>query len=187
MKIYTKSGDQGKTGLISGKRVSKASARIAAYGSVDELNAHLGMIRDLLTSDEHTAKTLIKIQERLFEIGSQLAADDPPEAQKFPLPQIREEDIRQLELEMDCMDEALPPLKNFILPGGHPTISHIQIARTVCRRAERETVSLRELEEYVPEKVIQYLNRLSDYLFVLARKVSLDLGVKETPWIARST
>jgi cob(I)alamin adenosyltransferase len=181
MKIYTKTGDKGETGLIGGNRVSKAHLRINAYGSVDELNAHLGLVRDHLPERK---VLLASIQERLFEIGSQLA-NDPAKPSPYPLPEITQKDIDVLEVEMDKMDAILPPLKNFVLPGGHPTVSHIHITRTVCRRAERYCVELKDAEGQAPHLVVEYLNRLSDFFFVLSRAVSQKLGAEETPWTPR--
>jgi cob(I)alamin adenosyltransferase len=181
-KIYTKTGDKGETSLIGGTRVPKYHERIEAYGTLDELNAFLGIIRDQAV-DEHTHKTLLEIQDRIFTAESLLAQDtNKPVLRK--LPQLLEEDITLLETEIDAMNEHLAPLQNFILPGGHPTVSYCHIARTVCRRAERITLRL-ATHAPVDELVIKYLNRLSDYLFVLARKLSADAGAIETSWKAR--
>lgn len=181
MKIYTKGGDKGETSLLGGTRVAKDHMRIEAYGTVDELNSHVGMVRDLL-HDHEVAPMLVSIQELLFSLGSNLAAE--PGNTKFKLPEIREADITELEQWIDKWNEELPPLKSFILPGGHPTVSQIHITRTVCRRAERRVVHLSELEP-VDDKVLSYLNRLSDFLFVLSRKAAIDLKAKETPWKPR--
>ena len=181
MKIYTKTGDKGQTSLIGGTRVPKHHIRIEAYGTVDELNSWIGLIRDQQV-DEHSKKILIEIQDRLFTIGSSLASD--PEKSRMKIPDLKEEDITLLEKEMDKMNETLPEMRNFVLPGGHTTVSYCHIARCVCRRAERNTIHLSE-ENFVAELVIKYLNRLSDYLFVLARKISHDLKAEEIPWKAR--
>lgn len=183
-KIYTKTGDKGQTSLIGGTRVPKYHDRIEAYGTLDELNSYIGLVRDQMT-DTGVKDILIEIQDRLFTAESLLAAD--PEKELKSLPHLAEEDIRLLETQIDLMNESLPPLTNFILPGGHTTVSFCHIARCVCRRAERLTIKLVEMypETLQGEMVIKYLNRLSDYLFVLARKISLDTGVIETPWKAR--
>lgn len=181
MKIYTRKGDSGQTGLLGGSRVSKANARIEAYGTVDELNSSLGVIRDSDLPDGLN-ESLVRIQHQLFSIGSILAAEAD---NKIKLPGITEDEVRFLELEMDRMDEELPELRNFILPGGNLAASHCHLARCVCRRSERRVVSLKELSE-VDVMIIHYLNRLSDYLFVLARFVTLKKGGQETPWKPRS-
>lgn len=178
-KIYTKAGDLGETGLFGGRRLSKSHLRIEAYGTVDELNSHLGLVRDL-QQDEATRKALYDIQSQLFAIGSILASD--PE-QELPVPDLQEQQVAALEQAMDRMDEELPELKNFILPGGHPSVSHCHIARCVCRRAERIVVALAALES-VPAIVIKYLNRLSDYLFILARWTARKSGAEEVIWKA---
>lgn len=179
-KIYTKTGDAGQTSLFGGRRLHKHHLRIESYGTVDELNAYVGLLRDNVENEEF--RTILKaIQDRLFTIGANLASD--PE-QDLPAPDLKSEDIQLLENEMDRMDESLPALKNFILPGGHTTVSFCHIARTVCRRAERLIVALAQ-EEPVAEVVLKYMNRLSDYLFILARKLSQDLGVEEIVWNAR--
>jgi len=179
-KIYTKTGDKGETGLFGGKRLPKNHIRIESYGTVDELNSYIGMLRDLVKTD-HQKAILKEVQDRLFTIGSNLASD--PEKEMIT-PDVKVSDIEMLEKEMDTMDEQLPPLKNFILPGGHATVSFCHIARTVCRRAERMVVALHH-NEAVEEIIIQYLNRLSDYLFVLGRKLSQDLNAEEIPWAPR--
>ena len=181
MKIYTKKGDQGNTGLIGGTRVSKGDVRIEAYGTVDELNSYIGLLSTLDIDPRYVAQ-LQEIQDRLFTIGSHLAAD--PEKSKMQLPDLTEEDVAKLENWMDVMDDTLPALTAFILPGGHPTSAHAHVARCICRRAERMTVTLDELEG-VEALVLTYLNRLSDYLFVLARKLSHDKGVNEHTWTPR--
>ncbi|GAB2778958.1 cob(I)yrinic acid a,c-diamide adenosyltransferase [Salinimicrobium soli] len=188
MKIYTKTGDKGTTALFGGTRVPKHHIRIDSYGTVDELNSHLGMLRDQKI-DEHSEEILLQIQERLFTIGSILATD-PEKAilksgkERLDIPKISTEDIELLEQEMDSMNEELPPMTHFILPGGHQTVSVCHIARCVCRRAERLAAALHNAEAFDP-LVLQYLNRLSDYLFVLARKLSKDLQAKEIQWIPK--
>ena len=178
MKIYTKKGDKGETGLLGGTRVSKSDIRIEAYGTVDELNSWIGLIRDQKV-DDNTKKLLIHIQDRLFTIGSHLASD--PKKKGMKLPDIIESDVTLLEKEMDQMNESLPEMRSFVLPGGHTTVSYCHIARCVCRRAERCTVLLASKEK-VEDILIKYLNRLSDYLFVLSRKLSHDLQAEEIPW-----
>ncbi|MFY9310656.1 MAG: cob(I)yrinic acid a,c-diamide adenosyltransferase [Bacteroidia bacterium] len=180
-KIYTKTGDKGQTSLIGGTRVPKHHIRIEAYGTVDELNSYIGLIRDQQI-DEQTKTLLIEIQDRLFTIGSSLASD--PDKSKMKIPDLKEEDVTLLEQEMDKMNEVLPEMRSFVLPGGHTTVSFCHIARCVCRRAERLTIHLSE-ESYVADLVIKYLNRLSDYLFVLSRKLSQDLNAQEIPWKPR--
>lgn len=181
MKIYTKKGDQGHTGLIGGTRVSKGELRIEAYGTVDELNSYIGLIRsfDIQTK---AVQQLIEIQDRLFTIGSSLASD--PEKSNMKIPDLLESDIVLLENWMDEMDASLPPLTSFVLPGGHPFIGHIHVARCVCRRTERLVVTLDE-HDFVAPLVLSYLNRLSDYLFVLGRKIALDLSIQEIEWKPR--
>lgn len=181
MKIYTKTGDKGQTSLIGGTRVPKHHIRIETYGTVDELNSYIGLIRDQ-NIDEHSKTILIEIQDRLFTIGSSLASD--PEKSKMKIPDLKEEDVALLEKEMDAMDKLLPEMRSFVLPGGHTTVSYCHITRCVCRRAERLAIHLSE-EGFVADLVIKYLNRLSDYLFVLSRKLSQDLNVKEIPWKPR--
>lgn len=186
MKIYTKTGDDGTTALFGGTRVPKHHIRIESYGTVDELNSWIGLIRDQ-EIDARYQKTLIHIQDRLFTLGAILATD-PKKAilksgkERLNIPKISEVDIQKLELEMDDMNDELPPMTHFVLPGGHTTVSYCHIARTVCRRAERLTTYLHESEAVAP-LVLQYLNRLSDYLFVLARKLSHDLRADEIQWI----
>ncbi|NJY64182.1 cob(I)yrinic acid a,c-diamide adenosyltransferase [Salinimicrobium sp. CDJ15-81-2] len=186
MKIYTKTGDKGTTALFGGTRVPKHHIRIESYGTVDELNSHLGMLRDQQI-DEHSHEILLRIQDRLFTIGSTLATD-PEKAvlksgkQRLEIPKVTLEDIELLEQEMDKMNEELPPMTHFVLPGGHQTVSVCHIARCVCRRAERLATALYEIEPF-EDTVLQYLNRLSDYLFVLARKLSKDLQANEMQWI----
>ena len=178
MKIYTKTGDNGTTSLFGGKRVLKSDLRIETYGTVDELNSYIGLVRD----QEVNAKRkdiLVVIQDRLFTIGSILATE--PGNTKVKLPSLVEEDIQLLEKEMDKMELELPPMKFFILPGGHQSVSFCHVARTVCRRAERLTIEL-NTQEAINPLVIKYLNRLSDYLFMLSRKMTSELGAEEVPW-----
>ena len=181
MKIYTKTGDEGTTSLFGGKRVSKSELRIDTYGTVDELNSWMGVLRDLEVNQKRKT-VLVEIQDRLFTIGSILATE--PENTKVKIPSLSESDITFLEKEIDAMDAQLQPMRFFVLPGGHPSISWGHVARTVCRRTERLVIALHNLEKVDPY-VIKYLNRLSDYLFVLCRAMSHELGVEETPWKAR--
>ncbi|MFM6976426.1 MAG: cob(I)yrinic acid a,c-diamide adenosyltransferase [Sphingobacteriaceae bacterium] len=181
MKIYTKTGDQGLTSLIGGTRVPKHHLRIESYGTVDELNSYIGLIRDQQIT-LHQQQILKEVQDRLFTIGSMLASD--PEKSKMKIPDLHLTDIEFLEKEIDAMNEVLPELRHFILPGGNTAVSFCHIARCVCRRAERICVHLNE-ESEVEEKVIVYLNRLSDYLFVLARKLCFDSQIEENKWIPR--
>jgi cob(I)alamin adenosyltransferase len=183
MKIYTKTGDKGTTSLIGGVKVSKANLRIEAYGTVDELNSWIGYIRDSL-QHKHAGKILKEIQDRLFIVGSSLACA-PDKKTKIMIPDLHEDDIGLLEKEIDKMDQKIKPLKTFILPGGHPYISMIHIARCVCRRAERVSVALTENKEPVEPVILKYLNRLSDYLFTLARITAAKMKVKEIPWKPR--
>jgi len=185
MKIYTKTGDKGKTSLFGGDRVKKFNLRIEAYGTIDELNSHLGLIRDQI-EDKALTKDLIKIQSTLFTMGAMLAT--PPDKEKLKngtdrlkIEKIELAEISFLENNMDLMNESLEPMTHFILPGGHSTVSFCHIARCVCRRAERITVDLADKEAVNPHILI-YLNRLSDYLFVLARKLTKDYHVDEIPW-----
>lgn len=182
MKIYTKTGDRGETALFGGKRLPKDDLRIEAYGTVDELNAHIGMLRDLAVEFEAECQTLVEIQDRLFTIGSTLASD--PDKTNLKTPKIHEEDVTFLEDEIDRLNESLPPMRSFVLPGGHPVVSQSHIARCVCRRAERRAVSLGAQAD-VETLVVQYLNRLSDYLFVLSRWTASQKKAKETPWKPR--
>ncbi len=183
IKIYTKTGDKGTTSLIGGTKVPKSHIRIETYGTIDELNSHIGLVADLF-QEPHTATVLKEIQDRLFTIGSSLACD-PDKEPLMRLPDLKETDITALENEIDKMNEVLEPMKFFILPGGHPTISSTHIARCVCRRAERNCVNMQEQELFVDQLVIKYLNRLSDYLFVLARFEAHQLGVAEQAWKPR--
>lgn len=178
MKIYTKTGDKGTTSLIGGKRVPKYHKRIEAYGTVDELISYIGLLRDQQL-DENTRNALLKIEDKLMVCSAVLATDCDDCSLKIP--EIKEMDILFLEEEIDVMEDQLEPLTSFILPGGHTTVSFCHIARTVCRRAERITISLAE-ETQVSANVIKYINRLSDYLFVLARKLGKDLNIQEIPW-----
>ncbi|MES1214821.1 MAG: cob(I)yrinic acid a,c-diamide adenosyltransferase [Bacteroidota bacterium] len=182
-KIYTKTGDKGITSLIGGTKISKSHLRIEAYGTVDELNSYIGLCRDLI-SDEQSRKILLEIQDRLFTIGSSLACDPLKEA-KMKIPDLKETDISLLENEIDAMNEIIPPMKSFILPGGHIAVSHLHIARCICRRAERGVVKLEIEKEEIEAIIIKYLNRLSDYLFILARFTGHKLGVEEIPWKPR--
>lgn len=181
-KIYTKTGDKGQTSLIGGTRVQKYHPRIEAYGTIDELKSYIGIIRDHEVS-KATADLLIEIQDRLFTIESQLAYD-PDTKLSRPLPSIDEKDVGLLESSIDAMNEQLKPLSSFILPGGHILVSHCHVARCICRRAERIVIRLSELHQ-VDDLNIKYLNRLSDFLFVLARKMAKDLDAPETPWKPR--
>lgn len=178
MKVYTRKGDKGKTVLIGGTRVPKYALRIDAYGTVDELNSYLGLLRDR-SIDEASKLMLIEIQDRLFTIGSWLASD--PEKGKMTLPEILNGDITRLEDQIDQMDEELEPMRFFVLPGGHETVSFCHITRCVCRRAERLVTELNE-ESALNPLIMAYLNRLSDYLFVYGRYVSAKLGAEEIPW-----
>jgi cob(I)alamin adenosyltransferase len=181
MKIYTKTGDKGTTSLIGGTRVPKHHIRIEAYGTVDELNSWIGIVRDQGINKEQE-KVLLEVQDRLFTIGSRLASD--PEKSRMKLPEIKEDDVVLLEKNIDKMNEVLPEMRSFILPGGDQAQSFCHVARCVCRRAERNTIHLSE-EHPVEELVIKYLNRLSDYLFVLARLIGQERNAVETPWEAR--
>jgi cob(I)alamin adenosyltransferase len=185
MKVYTKTGDLGETALYGGKRLSKSDIKIESYGTVDELNAAIGVVVALLNEKKmlpDVAQQLITIQSRLFDLGTHLAAQT--EKRNLILPDINETHIEQLEIQIDKWEETLPPLKNFILPGGSLIASHTHIARTVCRRAERQAVLL-HLQEPVLPVIIKYLNRLSDYLFVLARYLNHTLHTEEILWSAR--
>ncbi len=177
-KIYTKTGDKGQTSLIGGTRLPKQHVRIEAYGTVDELNSYLGLLRDVI-EEEKTNALLVSIQDRLFTIGSQLAAD--PEKNKMQLPNIFEDDILTLEQAIDQITEQVPEMKSFVLPGGHVYVSYCHIARCVCRRAERAVLRLAEHEK-IDEIHSKYLNRLSDYLFMLSRWLVLELKAQEIPW-----
>ena len=181
MKIYTKKGDEGKTGLIGGTRVSKHALRIDSYGTVDELNSFIGVVRDYEINEIYK-KQLIEIQDRLFTIGSSLASD--PEKSKMKIPDLLESDVVILEKWMDEMDAELPEMRFLVRPGGNHAVSFCHVARCVCRRAERLIVELAE-NDFVAPLVLSYMNRLSDYLFVLGRKIGLDLKAEEQPWHPR--
>lgn len=183
MKIYTKTGDKGTTSLVGGTRISKADLRIDTYGTVDELNSYIGLVRDQPVNE--VRRDFLKyIQDRLFTIGSILASE--PDNKKHFIPDLHEEDIVALELAIDEMNTVLEPMRSFILPGGHPSVSFGHVARTVCRRAERLVIALNESEP-VEAEVIRYLNRLSDYLFVLSRKMAQELGIEEIKWAGRKS
>lgn len=182
MKIYTRTGDKGQTSLLGGDRVPKDSLRIESYGTIDELNSHIGLLRDFAKGE--LDEQLKPIQATLFSLGSRLASGTEEQAEKFKVPAITEPHITQLESEMDRMDAELPEMRNFILPGGDMASSQAHICRTVCRRAERMVVRLAS-EEPVPEIIVRYLNRLSDLLFVLARSIAHRNGVSDTPWTPR--
>lgn len=183
IKIYTKTGDTGKTALIGGTKVPKSHLRIESYGTIDELNSYIGLVNDYVTDD--SSKTILKeIQDRLFTIGSSLATD-PEKDPIMKLPDLKEEDILLLENEIDKMNSVLPAMKNFILPGGHVAVSTTHIARCVCRRAERICVAMQQENMFISPIVIKYINRLSDYLFMLARYIAHQLNVQEIPWKAR--
>ncbi|MGC6429606.1 MAG: cob(I)yrinic acid a,c-diamide adenosyltransferase [Jejuia sp.] len=190
MKIYTKTGDKGTTALFGGTRVPKHHIRIDSYGTVDELNSHIGLIRDQEINN-HYKDILITIQDKLFTVGAILATD-PEKAilkngkERLNIERISSTDIELLEHEMDTMNAALPPMTHFVLPGGHQTVSFCHIARCVCRRAERLASALNELEPF-EANALTYLNRLSDYLFVLARKLSHDLQANEIKWVPEKT
>lgn len=182
-KIYTKTGDKGSTSLIGGVRVPKSHIRIESYGTVDELNSYLGMVNDIAASVQIN-EWLREIQDRLFTLGSVLATN-PDKEVKMKLPDLHDEDIVWLEKNIDLMNESLPEMRSFIIPGGNLAASTCHVARCVCRRAERLCVSMHEQEEYIPDLVIKYLNRLSDFLFVLARYIGHTAGAEEYPWRAR--
>ena len=180
-KIYTKTGDKGETSLIGGVRVLKSHLRIESYGTIDELNSYLGIIKDQ-TTDQHRRELLYEIQDRLFTIGSVLASD--PEKSKMKIPDLHDEDLTLLEKEIDLMNESLPELRSFVLPGGNIVASHCHVARCICRRAERMVVLL-QVSSPVPEMIIIYLNRLSDFLFVLSRQILHESKGEESPWRPR--
>jgi len=178
MKIYTRTGDKGKTTLVGGTPVSKTHPRIEAYGSVDEVIAHIALLRDM-TGNNDLKSYLLWIEERLMTCAAILATDceDCP----VKIPELRNADVKSLENAIDEMESTLEPLNSFILPGGNNISSQCHISRTVCRRAEREIIRL-SAELFVPDTVIKYMNRLSDYLFVLSRKVLRDFGLNDIPW-----
>lgn len=186
MKIYTKTGDAGTTALYGGTRVPKHHLRIEAYGTIDELNSHIGLIRDQ-DIDKQSIQTLVKIQNELFTLGAMLAT--PPEKEvlksgkeRLNIPKINTDSVLFLENQIDALNLELPEMTHFVLPGGHQTVSFCHIARCVCRRSERLATALNDTETIHPDILI-YLNRLSDYLFVLARKLTKDLAVEETQWV----
>lgn len=182
-KIYTKTGDKGQTSLIGGTRVSKSHIRIESYGTIDELNSYLGLVDDL-TNNENINSWIREIQDRLFTIGSELATSSTKEV-KMKLPDLHLSDIEWLESRIDEMNEQVPEMRSFVLPGGHQGASSCHIARCVCRRAERLCVTMREHGEDVSDIILKYLNRLSDFLFVLARYITHINGKAEIPWRAR--
>jgi len=182
MRIYTKTGDKGMTGLYGGERVRKDDVRVEAYGAVDELSALLGAA--LSDDDGDFGEGLKRIQSLLFELGGELAT---PKAEKKAAMGVRAEDTAWLENEIDKAEEGLPPLKSFILPGGTRPASSLHHARTVCRRAERRVVTLREIADDVSEESVRFLNRLADLLFVWARRANFNAGVDDIPWVARGT
>ncbi|MEM9338850.1 MAG: cob(I)yrinic acid a,c-diamide adenosyltransferase [Bacteroidota bacterium] len=179
MKLYTKTGDKGKTSLLGGQKVSKSDLRIEAYGNVDELNSFIGHLKDQEAVENRLKQQLYWIQEHLFTIGSHLAT--APDSSGFKLPSISETEVSQLEVWIDKFDSEVPPLKTFILPGGHPAVSLTHICRTVCRRTERSIIRLANDEE-IDEAIIKFMNRLSDYFFIFARALGQILGVAEVPW-----
>ena len=181
MKIYTKTGDAGSTALFGGTRVQKSDLRIESYGTVDELNSYIGLVRDHVQQPQMN-QFLKAIQDRLFTTGAMLAAD--PAKPKLKKPDLHEDDVEALERSIDEMNESLEPLMHFILPGGHPAVSFCHIARCVCRRAERLAVALNERQPLDP-LIVKYLNRLSDFLFVLARWQGKNFGVEEVKWEPR--
>lgn len=182
-KIYTKTGDGGKTSLIGGTKVSKSHLRIESYGTVDELNSFIGLCIDLL-KEHNVEHVLAEVQDRLFTIGSALAVD-PQKEPKLKLPDLKEDDVIVLEREIDSITQFLPPMKSFVLPVGHQAVSTLHVARCVCRRAERICVRMEDEGMEIEKIIIKYLNRLSDYLFMLARLATSRLGVDEMPWKPR--
>jgi cob(I)alamin adenosyltransferase len=182
-KIYTKTGDKGSTSLIGGTKVAKSHLRIESYGNLDELNSYIGLVNDLI-ADQPSKEMMREVQDRLFTIGSSLACD-PEKDTGMQIPDLHDEDVSVLEKEIDRMNEALPEMRSFILPGGSVAVSTIHIARCICRRTERGCVRLQEENMFVEPLVIQYLNRLSDYLFVLSRYIAMQDGVAEIPWRPR--
>jgi cob(I)alamin adenosyltransferase len=183
VKIYTKTGDLGKTSLIGGTKVPKNHLRIETYGTMDELNSYIGLVNDLI--EDVPSKIILKeIQDRLFTVGSSLACD-PDKEPLMKIPDLKEADVSLLENEIDRMNEVLPPMKHFILPGGHVAVSTTHVARCICRRAERLCVNMQQHELFVEPLVIKYVNRLSDYLFVLSRYIAHLLQVQEVAWKPR--
>lgn len=178
MKIYTKTGDRGDTSLIGGRRVSKADIQIEAYGTIDELIAFVGYLRDMMPTADRISH-LVQIQDKLMIIAALLARDE--NNPNIVLPTIGDSDILGLEQEIDHMESTIPPLASFVLPGGHPVVSLCHVVRTVCRRAERIVIAMAS-NLHVDEVLIRYLNRLSDYFFVLSRKLAKDLNVNEIEW-----
>ena len=181
MKVYTKKGDKGTTGLIGGSRISKGALQIESYGNVDELNAFIGVLRDQKESERHTEE-FIRIQNNLFVIGSLLAEQEG--GSKMDLPQVSEEDVQFLEDWIDELDAQLEPMKFFVLPGGNLALSYAHVSRCVCRRAERSCVALSEQQD-VDVILLKYLNRLSDLLFLYSRWIAKEYNIKETPWQPR--
>lgn len=182
-KIYTKTGDKGSTSLIGGVRVPKNHIRIESYGTVDELNSHLGLVNDL-SGNEVVTIWLREVQDRLFTLGSELATA-PDKNIKMKLPDLHDSDVEWLEARIDEMNATLPEMRSFIIPGGHAGASACHVARCVCRRAERICVAMEGNGEVIPELCVRYLNRLSDFLFVLARFIAHEAGVADLPWRAR--
>lgn len=182
LKVYTKTGDKGKTSLLGGAKVDKSDERIAAYGTVDELNAFIGLLRDSILENDQAKSQLLITQENLFTLGSVLASEE--DFKGFKLPNVNTKDVEQLEKWIDEFDQELPELKNFILPGGHKTVSLCHVCRTICRRAEREISALPKRKEW--EEILPYVNRLSDYFFVLSRKLAKDVEADEIVWKPRS-
>lgn len=180
-KVYTKGGDKGETSLVGGTRISKDHDKIEAYGTVDELNAWIGVLSDA-PENSNRSELLKEIQDRLFTVGAELASE--PEQNRKKLPELFESDVELLEKEMDKYTEVIPPLRAFVLPGGHPLVSYAHVARTVARRAERQVIRLSHSEPVNP-LIIKYLNRLSDYLFVLSRKITQEQGATEVTWKPR--
>ena len=178
MKIYTKAGDRGISTLLGGNVVPKDHPRLEAYGTLDELNSWIGLIRDQLIDDDMRG-TLLKIQDRIM-VGSTVLASEKTDT-PVALPELHEKDISFLEMEIDGMDKLLKPLQSFILPGGHTTVSYCHLARATCRRAERYSVKFIKNSEQTG-LLVKYMNRLSDYLFTLARKVAMDLKIEEIIW-----
>ena len=183
-KIYTKTGDKGETSLIGGSRVPKYHDRIEAYGTLDELNSFIGLLRDQI-SDKHIKEVLLRVQENIFTAESLLATEPDKEISRS-LPTLSEDDVHELELEIDDMNQHLPPLSSFLLPGGHPLVSLSHVCRTICRRSERVIIKL-SVQLAVDEVVIRYVNRLSDYLFVLARELAFANNVADLPWKPRQS